>query len=159
VGGKLFIDRTPVFKGEIYGDFRIHERGHDRYWEILKQAGRCHRIPNMTPIRKAAWRTTRKLIVVNGWWGWLLEIRLPGSMPRFPFNRPLASFLFRLRTSIRHLNCMARVRWFVDLFGEIRLSFLSGEEARLVVPDPIRETFSKRPVTTFQEDHRQSLAR
>ena len=39
MGGKLFIDRTPVFKGEIYGDFRIHERGHDDYWEILKQAG------------------------------------------------------------------------------------------------------------------------
>lgn len=39
VGNKLFIDLTPVSDGEIYGDFRIHERGHDAYWDMLKQAG------------------------------------------------------------------------------------------------------------------------
>jgi len=43
VSDKLLIDRTPVLKGEIYGDFRIHERGHDTYWEILKQAGNVPR--------------------------------------------------------------------------------------------------------------------
>jgi hypothetical protein len=44
------------------------------------------------------------------------------------------------------------------MFSEIRLSFLSAEEARRVVPDPIRETFSKGPVTTFSEDHRQKFS-
>jgi hypothetical protein len=39
VGTKLLLDRTPVFDGEIYGDFRIHERGHDMYWETLKKTG------------------------------------------------------------------------------------------------------------------------
>jgi hypothetical protein len=39
VDDKLLIDHTPVMKGEIYGDFRIHERGHDIYWEMLKKAG------------------------------------------------------------------------------------------------------------------------
>jgi hypothetical protein len=39
VGDNLLIDRTPVSEGEIYGDFKIHERGHDAYWEILKQTG------------------------------------------------------------------------------------------------------------------------
>jgi hypothetical protein len=39
VGKTLLIDRTPVSENEIYGDFRIHERGHDTYWETLKKAG------------------------------------------------------------------------------------------------------------------------
>ena len=39
VGKTLLIDRTPVSEGEIYGDFRIHERGHDMYWETLKKTG------------------------------------------------------------------------------------------------------------------------
>jgi hypothetical protein len=39
VGKTLLIDRTPVSEGEIYGDFRIHERGHNRYWETLKENG------------------------------------------------------------------------------------------------------------------------
>jgi hypothetical protein len=39
VSNKLLIDRTPVSEGEIYGDFRIHERGHDMYWEALKKTG------------------------------------------------------------------------------------------------------------------------
>jgi hypothetical protein len=39
VGKKLLIDRTPVSEGEIYGDFSIHEPGHDAFWEILKHTG------------------------------------------------------------------------------------------------------------------------
>jgi hypothetical protein len=39
VGKTLLIDRTPVSEGEIYGEFRIHERGHDTYWEKLKKTG------------------------------------------------------------------------------------------------------------------------
>jgi hypothetical protein len=39
VGKTLLIDRTPISEGEIYGDFRIHERGHDIYWETLKESG------------------------------------------------------------------------------------------------------------------------
>jgi len=39
VGKTLLIDRTPLSEGEIYGDFRIHERGHDVYWETLKKNG------------------------------------------------------------------------------------------------------------------------
>ena len=39
VGKTLLIDRTPVSEGEIYGDFRIHERGHDMYWKTLKKTG------------------------------------------------------------------------------------------------------------------------
>ena len=39
VGKTLLIDRTLVSEGEIYGDFRIHERGHATYWETLKKTG------------------------------------------------------------------------------------------------------------------------
>jgi hypothetical protein len=39
VGKTLSIDRTPVSEGEMYGDFRIHRRGHDIYWETLKENG------------------------------------------------------------------------------------------------------------------------
>jgi hypothetical protein len=39
VGKTLLIDRTPVSEGEIYGDFRIHECGHDMYWETLLPPG------------------------------------------------------------------------------------------------------------------------
>jgi hypothetical protein len=39
VANKLLIDRTPVLQSEIYGDFRIHYRGHDAYWETLKETG------------------------------------------------------------------------------------------------------------------------
>jgi hypothetical protein len=37
VSKTLLIDRPSVSEGEIYRDFRIHERGHDAYWAILKQ--------------------------------------------------------------------------------------------------------------------------
>src|ERR1700732_2641834 len=39
VGKTLLIDRTPISEGEAYGDFRIHEYGHDMYWETLKKTG------------------------------------------------------------------------------------------------------------------------
>jgi hypothetical protein len=39
VGKTLLIDRTPVSDGEMYSDFRIHGRGHDIYWETLKESG------------------------------------------------------------------------------------------------------------------------
>jgi hypothetical protein len=39
VGKRLLIDRTPVCEGGVYGDFRIHERGHDMYWETMKETG------------------------------------------------------------------------------------------------------------------------
>ena len=39
VSKTLLIDHPYVSEGEIYGDFRIHERGHDAYWAILKQSG------------------------------------------------------------------------------------------------------------------------
>jgi hypothetical protein len=39
VGKTLLIDRTPVSEGGIYGDFRIHERGHDAFWEMLRRTG------------------------------------------------------------------------------------------------------------------------
>jgi hypothetical protein len=39
VDSKLLSDRTPVAEGEVYGDFRIHERGHDTYWEMLRHRG------------------------------------------------------------------------------------------------------------------------
>src|ERR1039457_2822102 len=30
---------VSVYGSPTYGDFRIHERGHDAYWQMLKQAG------------------------------------------------------------------------------------------------------------------------
>jgi hypothetical protein len=39
VGKTLLIDRTPVSEGEMYGDFKIHERSHEIYWETLKKTG------------------------------------------------------------------------------------------------------------------------
>ena len=39
VEGKLWIDATPVTEAANYGDFKIHERGHERYWEELVHAG------------------------------------------------------------------------------------------------------------------------
>jgi hypothetical protein len=39
VDKKLLIDRTPVSDGESYGDFSIHERGHDAFWEMLRRTG------------------------------------------------------------------------------------------------------------------------
>jgi hypothetical protein len=100
----------------------------------------------------------------EGWFATLLPIFhfkpyiLARLAPQSSLTGPSAGYLFWLRTSIRHLNCMTRVRRFVGMFSEIRFSFLSAEEARRVVPDPIRETFSKRPVTTFSEDHRQKCS-
>lgn len=39
VGDKLWIDSTPVPKSGTYGEFRIHECGHDEYWELLIRQG------------------------------------------------------------------------------------------------------------------------
>ena len=39
VGDRLLIDHTPVSEAETYGDFKIHARGHDTFWAVLKQAG------------------------------------------------------------------------------------------------------------------------
>jgi hypothetical protein len=39
LGNKLLIDRTPISEGEVYGDFSIHERGHDTFWEMLRHSG------------------------------------------------------------------------------------------------------------------------
>lgn len=38
LGDHLFIDATPLNNAGCYGDFRIHEKGHDAYWEQLQQA-------------------------------------------------------------------------------------------------------------------------
>jgi hypothetical protein len=35
VGHKLLIDATPVSDAEDYGEFKIHDLGHDRYWDRL----------------------------------------------------------------------------------------------------------------------------
>jgi hypothetical protein len=35
VGPKLWIDMTPLSGAGTYGEFKIHERGHDEYWELL----------------------------------------------------------------------------------------------------------------------------
>jgi hypothetical protein len=32
---KLFIDSTPLTQAPDYGDFKIHDKGHDAYWEEL----------------------------------------------------------------------------------------------------------------------------
>jgi hypothetical protein len=37
VSNQLLIDRTPVSDRESYGDFSIHERGHDAFWEMLRR--------------------------------------------------------------------------------------------------------------------------
>ena len=39
VDKKLLIDPTPVSDGGSYGDFSIHERGHDAFWEMLRRTG------------------------------------------------------------------------------------------------------------------------
>jgi hypothetical protein len=39
VGPKLWIDATPLSQGGIYGEFKIHERGHEEYWAQLVAAG------------------------------------------------------------------------------------------------------------------------
>jgi hypothetical protein len=51
VGNKLLIDHTPVPEGEIYGDFRIHERGHDMYWETLKKTGVVTEDSEVSPVK------------------------------------------------------------------------------------------------------------
>ena len=39
VGPTLLIESTPLSQAGRYGDFKIHERGHDEYWEDLRRAG------------------------------------------------------------------------------------------------------------------------
>jgi hypothetical protein len=39
VGPTLLIESTPLSQAERYGDFKIHERGHDEYWQALLRAG------------------------------------------------------------------------------------------------------------------------
>jgi hypothetical protein len=36
---KLWLDMTPLSQAGSYGEFRIHERGHDEYWELLIKQG------------------------------------------------------------------------------------------------------------------------
>jgi hypothetical protein len=40
VEGELLIDSTPLDHAGRYGDFRIHERGHNSYWAELSRSGR-----------------------------------------------------------------------------------------------------------------------
>ena len=35
----LYIDATVLNEAEGYGDFLIHSKGHDEYWDQLRQAG------------------------------------------------------------------------------------------------------------------------
>lgn len=35
--GRLLIDATPVSRASSYGDFRIHEWGHDAFWATLQR--------------------------------------------------------------------------------------------------------------------------
>jgi hypothetical protein len=39
VGGKLFIDSTPLSGAGHYADHLIHDRGHDEYWSQLVMIG------------------------------------------------------------------------------------------------------------------------
>ena len=38
-GRKLLVERTPLTKAGRYGDFKIHEHGHEEYWEELLKGG------------------------------------------------------------------------------------------------------------------------
>jgi hypothetical protein len=35
IDGRIWIDATPVTEAVDYGEFKIHERGHDKYWDEL----------------------------------------------------------------------------------------------------------------------------
>jgi hypothetical protein len=35
VEGNIWIDATPLTEAADYGEFKIHERGHDKYWDQL----------------------------------------------------------------------------------------------------------------------------
>jgi hypothetical protein len=39
VGGKLWLDTTPLAEAEDYGDGKTHERSHVEYWERMVRAG------------------------------------------------------------------------------------------------------------------------
>jgi hypothetical protein len=39
VGSALLIETTPLSRAGIYGEFKIHEPGHDQYWELLISKG------------------------------------------------------------------------------------------------------------------------
>jgi hypothetical protein len=39
VDAKLWVDSTPLTGAGIYGDFKIHELGHDEYWAQLIATG------------------------------------------------------------------------------------------------------------------------
>lgn len=40
VGRKLYIESTPVRKGEDYGEFKNHANGHPEYWQRLCEINR-----------------------------------------------------------------------------------------------------------------------
>lgn len=40
--GRLLVDSTPVSEGSSYGDFKIHDLGHDAFWAIVQ---RNHLVP------------------------------------------------------------------------------------------------------------------
>jgi hypothetical protein len=39
VGGKLFVERTPLVEAGTYADCKIHEGDHIQYWEKLLRSG------------------------------------------------------------------------------------------------------------------------
>lgn len=39
VGGKIWIDATPVDRGMNFSDYMVHERDHQRYWRLLVKRG------------------------------------------------------------------------------------------------------------------------
>jgi hypothetical protein len=41
-GGHLWVDGTPLDRAGHYGDFKIHDKGHDTFWEELQRA---HAVP------------------------------------------------------------------------------------------------------------------
>ena len=39
VGKRLIVESTPLTEAEEYGDFLIHARSHEQYWESLQRTG------------------------------------------------------------------------------------------------------------------------
>ena len=66
VGDNLFIDGTPLNQASEYGDFRIHDKGHDAFWEELLRADA---VPPMNtgnfPV--AAWPTILGGVSSHSW--------------------------------------------------------------------------------------------
>ena len=42
--GHLWVDGTPVSEAVLYGDLKIHDKGHDTFWEELQKA---HAVPSV----------------------------------------------------------------------------------------------------------------